>query len=80
MDDKQSEPTSIRELLATFHHAITAQELARILRVKPDMVYKQARSGVIPHIRFGTAVRFDPKEIAEWIDHQRIGSRHRRKS
>jgi excisionase family DNA binding protein len=74
MDEKQqSEPTSIRELLAAYHHAITAKDLAEILQVQPDSIYKNARAGNIPHFRIGTSVRFDPKAITQWLEQQQIG-------
>lgn len=80
-EDGKAEPAGIREMLAGYRHAITAQELAAILRVEPDMVYKNARAGIIPHFRIGTSVRFDPKDVADWIDQQQIGrvNRHRAK-
>jgi len=67
-DSGVNELVGIRERLAAFDRAITAAELATLLAVQPDMLYKLARKGSIPHIRIGTAVRFDPARIADWIE------------
>ena len=62
------EPISIRAKIASFNHALTTEEVAALFALHPDTVYKQARRGSIPHFRVGTAVRFDPKALAEWLE------------
>ncbi len=47
--------------------AITATELAEWLAVSPITVYKMAKAGTLPSFRVGTAVRFDPRAIAQWL-------------
>lgn len=47
--------------------ALTAAELAAILAISPITVYKMAKAGRLPSLRIGTAVRFDPRAIAEWL-------------
>ena len=47
--------------------ALTASELAAILAISPITVYKMAKAGRLPSLRIGTAVRFDPRAIAEWL-------------
>jgi len=47
--------------------ALKASELARLLRVTRQHVYKLAAAGVIPSFRVGAAVRFDPNQVAEWL-------------
>lgn len=48
-------------------HALTADELARVLSVSRITIFKQAKAGRIPSFRIGTCVRFDPKTVAEWL-------------
>lgn len=72
-EGRVTELTGLRDRLAAYDRAITAAELATLLAVQPDMIYKQARKGGIPHIRIGTAVRFDPKVILEWLQQQQFG-------
>ncbi len=47
--------------------AITAGEVAEFLAVSAITVYKMAKAGRLPSFRVGTAVRFDPCAVAEWL-------------
>ena len=45
---------------------LTAQELARALRLNPQTLYRLARRGVIPSIRIGgKSLRFDPVRVRD---------------
>lgn len=49
-------------------------DVAALLGVHRQSVYKLAESGKIPHYKVrGAGLRFDPAEIRRWIDGQRIG-------
>jgi excisionase family DNA binding protein len=48
-------------------HAITANELSKILAVSHVTIFKQAKAGRIPSFRIGTCVRFDPRAVANWL-------------
>ena len=37
---------------------LNCEELAAILRVNPETIRRKTRSGVIPHMRVGTSVRY----------------------
>lgn len=50
-----------------FDHALKAPELARLLGLSIQRLYKMAREHEIPSFRFGTAVRFDPQAVADWL-------------
>jgi excisionase family DNA binding protein len=58
---------SLPDRIERIRHAITANELASYLAVSPITVYKMAKAGRLPCFRVGTAVRFDPRAIAEWL-------------
>jgi excisionase family DNA binding protein len=48
----------------------TAEEIAPILRVKPERVYEMARLGILPKgvvIKLGRQVRFDEERLREWM-------------
>jgi excisionase family DNA binding protein len=58
---------SLPQRIEGIKHAITASEVAALLAVSPITVYKMAKAGKMPSFRIGTAVRFDPSAIAEWL-------------
>ena len=58
----------VREQVASFKGALNAKQLAEILGISDEMIYKLARRGLIPHFRVSTSVRFDPRAICEWLD------------
>lgn len=47
---------------------LTATEVARTLAVKPARVHQLARAGLLPCIRMGRQVRFDPAAVTEWLE------------
>lgn len=48
-------------------------EAARFLGMSESWVYTAARSGVLPSIRLGRAVRFDPGTLRAWVRGERAG-------
>lgn len=48
-------------------NVLTAPEVAAILQVNVETVYRLARKGELPCFHLGTAVRFSEKRILEWI-------------
>lgn len=55
------------QALQSREQAMKASELAKLLGVTRQHVYSMASEGVIPSFRVGTAVRFDPALVAEWL-------------
>ena len=55
----KAQPTSLPRLL-------TAREVAQ-MGLPLSRVYELARTGKLPVIRFGRAMRFDPNALAEWL-------------
>lgn len=47
--------------------ALKVAELAELLSVTPQHIYKMAASGRIPSFRVSGSVRFDPDEVALWL-------------
>jgi excisionase family DNA binding protein len=58
---------SLADQIEKIGHALTAQDLAELLKVNPDTIWKMAKQSRIPSFRVGTAVRFDPKSVAAWL-------------
>ena len=46
---------------------LTVKEVAEILNCRPSTVYAWAKCGEIPCYKIGGLLRFDQKEIEEWI-------------
>jgi excisionase family DNA binding protein len=55
------------ELLEKRTGAMKVGEVAKVLGVSPQQIYKMAASGSIPSLRISGAIRFDPGEIADWL-------------
>lgn len=59
--------SSIVQMVEGIDHALTADELARLLSVSKVVIYKYASEGTIPSFKIGTLVRFDAAQIAAWL-------------
>jgi excisionase family DNA binding protein len=57
----------IIQALEAQNGAMRARELAKLLGVTRQHVYKMAAEGAIPSFRVGASVRFDPALVAEWL-------------
>lgn len=63
-------PPSIRDRILAFERAMTSKEVSELFSLHQDSIRRQARRGDIPSFRVGTAIRFDPKKLAEWHERQ----------
>lgn len=61
-------PKSIEE---DGREVLTADDVARYLRLRPSTVADLARRGVLPSVKFGRARRYLRVEIADFIEQQR---------
>lgn len=53
---------------------LTTRQLADYLGVSPETVLRRWRAGELPGFRIGSnALRFDPEEIAVWLEGRRGG-------
>jgi excisionase family DNA binding protein len=50
---------SLASRIKVIHHAITAEELADLLKVSRLTILRRAKRGTIPSFRVGSCVRFD---------------------
>jgi len=58
---------TILEQIEQRSSALKVNELAEMLQVTPQHIYRMASSGLIPCFRIEGAIRLDPKEIANWL-------------
>jgi len=65
---------SLASRLKGIHHALTADELAKMLRVSRITILRRAKRGAIPSFRVGSCVRFDPAAISKWLRMQGVQS------
>jgi excisionase family DNA binding protein len=59
--------SGIIEKLLAYSRPITAKELADLLHVSHLTILRKAKRGIIPSFKVGSLVRFNPKEVAEWL-------------
>lgn len=55
------------ETLKSKNGALKVSEVAKLLGVSPQHIYRLAASGGIPSFRVSGAVRFDPDDVASWL-------------
>ena len=48
-------------------NALKARDLADMFGETQQHIYKLAAKGIIPSFRIGSAVRFDPSAVANWL-------------
>lgn len=46
---------------------LTVKELAEMLQLNPQTVYRKTRKGIIPATIIGPSIRFDKDVINEWL-------------
>jgi excisionase family DNA binding protein len=65
----QALATQIEEM----ERALTAPELARLLCCHKATVHRWAVTGILPHFRIGSTVRFDCRAVARFLrEHETI--------
>lgn len=47
--------------------ALKVVDVAELLSVTPQHIYKMAASGRIPSFRVSGSIRFDPHDVAAWL-------------
>jgi excisionase family DNA binding protein len=57
---------------------LTAEDVARLLRVTTSWVYEHTRRNRIPHLRLGRYVRYRHDAISEWMQDVEARSTRRR--
>ena len=58
---------SLVEIVREKQEALRVRDVAQLLGVSPQQIYKMAAKGEIPSFKIANAVRFDPQETADWL-------------
>lgn len=53
---------------------LTPKQVAELLNCQPSTVYAWAGSGKIPAFKLNGCLRFDSKEVEEWVERNRLKS------
>jgi excisionase family DNA binding protein len=56
------------EQLRSRKKALTVEELAGLLCIAARTVYKEVEDDHIPFFRVRSSIRFDPHQIADWLE------------
>ena len=56
----------IDEILETRRQAMRVSEVANLLCVTPQHIYKMAANGHLPSLRIAGAIRLDPQDLVNW--------------
>ena len=51
---------------------MTVLEVAAYLNKTPSAIYTMVARRLIPHIRDGVSIRFDPVDIKSWVDGRKV--------
>ena len=58
---------SLVEIVRDKQEALRVRDVAQLLGVSSQQIYKMAAKGEIPSFKIANAVRFDPQETADWL-------------
>lgn len=59
---------TLAEQLRSKRKALTVEELADLLGIAIRTVYKEVEDDHIPFFRVRTSIRFDPQQVADWLE------------
>lgn len=62
---------SLVEQLEGRKTALTVRAVAEFLSVSDDTVYRMAGESELPYLRARGSLRFDPGDVAAWLNRQR---------
>ena len=65
--DTSHSRSSLAVEFENMNRALRASEVAKMLSTSKMTIYRLVERGTIPHFRIGSSIRFDPKEIADWL-------------
>jgi excisionase family DNA binding protein len=57
---------------------LRVEDVAELVGMRTDFIYKLAREGRIPHLRFGRTLRFRAEAIDQWLREQEQTNGNRR--
>lgn len=60
-----------RPLRPTLEALVDAREAARLLSISTRKLWELTNRSIIPHLRIGRSIRYDPIDLRSWIDSQK---------
>jgi excisionase family DNA binding protein len=66
-EEARTSAMTILENIEQRGSALKVKELAALLKVTPQHIYKLIALGIVPSVRIAGAIRLDPAEIAGWL-------------
>lgn len=63
---------TIPEQLRSTRRPLTVKEAADTLGLHPQTLYKWTRTGRVPVMRIGGALRIDPQALAVWVEDRTV--------
>lgn len=60
--------TSVIEEIRSHRGAFSVSRLSVLIGITPKTAYRFISNGTLPHFKFGTSIRLDPKVTAEWLE------------
>jgi excisionase family DNA binding protein len=55
---------------------LTTRQAAKALSISERTLWQLAKDGKIPTVRIGRSVRFDPRDLQDWISAHKEGGGH----
>jgi len=59
---------TLAEHLRTIKHALGVHDLADILQLDEGTIRRYVRRNHIPYFKIGMTIRFDPDQVADWLE------------
>jgi excisionase family DNA binding protein len=53
---------------------LTVEQAAAAIGMRKSWVYERVRRGEIPHVKLGRLLRFDPKDLARYVEAHKRGA------
>jgi len=51
-----------------------AKDVAPLLDMNKEVLYRKAKAGLVPHFRILGQVKFDPVMLADWLEERQVRS------
>ena len=71
---KPNQPRKHQPMPKCLPKLVRAEVIAEVTGRSVKLIYRLAQQGRIPHYRISGTIRFDPQQIAEWLEFHRIAA------
>ena len=61
---------TIAEQLRTIKHALSVEQLAKLLQLEEQAIRRHVRRGHISYFEIGMTIRLAPDDIASWLENK----------